>query len=471
MKLKLIVLLLMGIISSNKIEAQKIDSTLYTALSEVYSLMQVKADKSDSLFVNTVSKFIQQIELTSPTQPIIKTDSLNNSKPKVDNENKQVDSLKNVAFQFSFVPPVSSNGMDNSKCRNQFSVNMLAGYAGAVNGLEIAGFANVLRKEMHGLQLAGFANITAGETEGIQLAGFCNVNQKKVDGIQVSGFSNVVSDSVQGVQIGGFCNVNSGSVSGFQQAGFANINGGKTDGFQCAGFVNSVSDSTTGFQIAGFVNQSSQKMDGVQLAGFMNVAQQELAGVQVSGFINTCRRLKGTQIGFINYADTLESGTPFGFLSVIRKGGFQALEVGASETFPATFQWKTGSDVFYNIFNIGAMPGNNFYWGYGYGFGSNLKKTGKFRINLDLLAMHVNNGEIWTDHVNLLNKAHLGFTWQAAKHFAISGGPTFNVLVVNNPDSELTVQQPTVAPWTVSDKMYNNTRVQMWPGAQLMIRF
>ncbi len=467
---KLFILSLLIVFASNRLLSQQVDSTLYKALNQVYQLVDTKANKNDTTFIHTISQFIQhEIKPSFKSKSLEKADSSHIVEP--NSKLKNQDSLKNVAFQFSFLPPVSSNGMDNVHCRNQFSMNMIAGYGGAVNGIEMAGFANVLHNEMHGIQLAGFTNITGAETEGIQLAGFCNVNQKRVSGIQLAGFSNVVSDSVSGVQLAGFTNVNSGSMDGFQSAGFANINKGKLDGFQSSGFVNTVEDSVQGVQISGFMNYAAQQVNGVQVAGFTNIASHDISGTQVSGFLNVCKRLNGVQVGFINYTDSLESGTPIGFLSIARKGGFRAFELGANETFPATIQWKTGSDLFYNLFSLGAMPGKNFYWGWGYGFGSNLISTGRFRMNLDLMAMHVNNGGLWTNHVNLLNKAHLGFTWQIKNHFAISAGPTFNVLVVNTNSSELTSQESTVAPWTVSDKMYGNTRVQMWPGAQVIIRF
>jgi hypothetical protein len=219
------------------------------------------------------------------------------------------------------------------------------------------------------------------------------------------------------------------------------------------------------------MNHATNAVKGIQTAGFMNVALKETEGLQISGFINYAGRLKGIQIGFINIADTLESGSPFGFLSFVRRGGFKALELSANETFPLTIQFKTGSNQFYNIFSISGKPGKDLYWGWGYGIGSNLKSSGKFRMNIDLQATHVNTDVLWSDNLNLLNKLYLGFTWQAAKHFAISGGPTFNALITHNQGEFLSNTAAGIAPYTVFDKNYSQSRVQLWPGAQISLRF
>jgi len=394
--------------------------------------------------------------------------------------------FKTLPFQLSFFPPLSTNGMENVNSTNLFSVNIIAGYAGGLNGIEMGGFANVLKKDMRGVQMAGFTNVTGGKMQGIQMAGFCNINHKEVKGVQMAGFTNIVSDSVEGSQFAGFANITSGTFTGWQSAGFINLSNGNFKGMQDAGFANIAQDSATGAQLSGFINVTGKKLQGVQVAGFANVTggnidgsqiagfintAGDVTGTQVSGFINVAKKLRGAQIGFINYADTLESGTPFGFLSIVRKGGYRAFELTSNETFQAGMQFKTGSPLFYNIFLVGARPANTFYWGWGYGFGTNIKNTGALRINLDLVAIHVNENDIWTNHMNLLNKAHLGFSWQIAKRFAVTAGPTFNVNVINKNNQENIGDDSTIAPWTVFDKMYTATRVQMWPGFHAAVRF
>jgi hypothetical protein len=381
------------------------------------------------------------------------------------------DSAKTFPVQFSIIPPLSTNGISNSNQVNNLSINLLAGYSGGINGFEMGGFANIVKNKVVGTQMAGFANVVGGETKGIQMAGFCNVNQKSVQGIQTAGFTNVVSDSIDALQLAGFANIVSGTSTGCQGAGFLNITTATFNGAQLAGFMNFAGENLTGGQIAGFYNQTIDTTNGAQVAGFMNLSNDLVQGAQISGFLNVTKRLRGTQLGFINLCDSLESGAPFGFLSIIRKGGFMAFELSADETFYGVAQWKTGGNMLYNIFNISVRPGNTTYWGWGYGFGSNLKSTGKFRINLDLTVTHVNENSLWTNHLNLLSRAKLGFTWQAAKHLAISAGPTFNVLVRKSHPFDGTPGFSNLPPYKSVSKFQNNTQTIMWPGAHLSLRF
>lgn len=374
-------------------------------------------------------------------------------------------------FQISFVHPMSTNGIGNANSTNTFSLNLISGYAGGVDGCEIGSFANVVRNDVRGAQISGFVNVVGGQSDGVQLAGFSNVNQRGSKGVQAAGFANVVNDTSSGVQVAGFSNVNNGSFEGWQSAGFLNVNTQSFDGIQTAGFINVNTAPVYGIQASGFYNHAQDSLHGVQLAGFMNLSAGSTKGVQAAGFLNVSKKLKGLQIGFINYTDTLEGGTPIGFLSIVRKGGFTAFELSANETFPLGMQLKTGSNRFYNLFHLSARPGNAFAWAWGAGFGLNLKSQGRFRMNIDLLASHINEGQLYTNHLNLLSKAQVGFTWQIARHFAISAGPSFNCLVVNKQSAGELLSDQTVAPYSVFDKVYDQTRVQLWPGGFLSIRF
>ncbi len=374
-------------------------------------------------------------------------------------------------FQITLVHPLGTNGIGNARSINTFSLNLISGYSGGVDGFELGGFANVVKNDVRGAQIGGFVNVVGGQSDGLQVAGFSNVTRHGSRGVQAAGFANVVNDTSSGVQAAGFCNVNNGSFEGWQSAGFLNVNSQSFNGIQTAGFSNIATAPVKGTQASGFYNHAQDSLNGVQVAGFMNLATGSTKGLQIAGFLNITKRLKGLQVGFINYTDSLESGTPIGFLSIVRKGGFTAFELTANETFPLGIQLKTGSDRFYNLFHFSARPGNAFAWAWGTGIGVNLKPRGRFRMNIDLLASHINEGQWYTNHLNLLSKAQFGFTWQVATRFAISAGPSFNCLIVNKQSvGELTTDQ-TVAPYSVFDKVYNQTRVQLWPGGFLSIRF
>lgn len=383
------------------------------------------------------------------------------------------DTLSRLTYpiQISIIPPLSTNGLHNANSMNQLSLNLIAGYSGGLEGLEIGGFANVLKGSMTGTQIAGFANVAGGPVKGIQIAGFANVNQKRTEGIQLAGFSNVVNDSSAALQMAGFSNMVTGTSEGTQMAGFMNLSRDDHSGVQAAGFANLVSKKTKGAQVAGFYNMSTDSCRGLQVSGFLNLANKRIQGAQIAGFLNITHTLAGAQIGVINITDTLESGTPFGFLSFIRKGGLLSLELSGDETFYTNFSLKTGSRHLYNIIGVSARPANDFYWGLSYGLGSEIKQTGKFRIHLDLTATQINRNDVWSNHLNLLSRVKLGFGWQSGKRIAISAGPDFNVLTVNKFNNENLLGLKTIAPYSIYDEQHGQTRLQMWPGAHVSIRF
>lgn len=353
-------------------------------------------------------------------------------------------------FQFSIVPGLSTQIQDTGKCAHRFSLNLLAGYSGGVQGMELGGFANLNKGNVEGFQAAGFTNITEGDVSAAQFAGFCNVNQGEVKGFQAAGFTNVNNDSADVAQAAGFMNFNGKSAEGFQAAGFANIN---AEGFK-------------GSQLAGFLNTNKGNSKGLSIAGFANISGGEYNGAMVSGFLNVAGTLNGTQIGIINVADSIGSGTPVGLINIARKGGYRALELTGNETFHYGLLFKLGTPRFYTMFGVGAALRESFVWAPGIGLGTMLIPDGKVKVNLDVLFSHINQDDIWITHVNMLNQLRLSIAWQLAKGFAISAGPSFNMLVDNSPMPGISP-----APWYVHKASYSFTQITLYPGFQAALRF
>src|SRR5690554_114540 len=67
-------------------------------------------------------------------------------------------------FQATFITPFGTNGADAPRIENKFSLNMLAGVNGGVQGFEAGGLANVILGSVRGSQLAGLANYVHEET-------------------------------------------------------------------------------------------------------------------------------------------------------------------------------------------------------------------------------------------------------------------------------------------------------------------
>jgi hypothetical protein len=206
--------------------------------------------------------------------------------------------------QVSFLPFSGVHSSRNGVYINRFSLNILAGYTGGVDGIEIGGLLNVDRNYVNGLQVAGFGNIVGKKTRGLQVAGFTNINIGSIVGVQVAGFNNVTNDTITGVQVAGFTNYLRGAMNGVQVSGFYNHLVDGANGVQAAGFVNYAGRDFKGVQAAGFMNVAIDSVYGAQLAGFANFQRGEMIGLQAAGFTNiSWGKVSGGQAaGFANFS-------------------------------------------------------------------------------------------------------------------------------------------------------------------------
>jgi hypothetical protein len=373
-----------------------------------------------------------------------------------DRNKKDSSQYKNVPVQVTFVSPIGTNGSECGNAINKASFNIIGGYAAGLDGIEFGSIANVEKDYVHGLQFSGFTNLVGREVHGGEFAGFLNVCGKDVRGVQYAGFANICGDSVTGTQGAGFCNVNNGSFKGLQTAGFCNVNKGACKGLQAAGFCNINSDSLHGMQVAGFANVSNGNVKGLQAAGFINVA----------------KKVKGVQLGFINIADSIK-GIPIGFLSIVRRG-YRRTEIYGSESMYGNIAFKTGVRQFYNILYLGGQLENNYYrWAFGYGIGSEFKLAKRVAVNADLISMHVNENEGFTDQLNLLNQMRLTLGIGLSKKTYLFLGPSFNVMVSQFLNYSDNVLGSKIAKGTLYDKTTGSipTNVKMWIGVNGGLRF
>ncbi len=376
--------------------------------------------------------------------------------------------------QVSFLPFPGTHTSRNGLYVNRFSLNILAGYSGGVEGIEVGGLLNVDRNYVNGIQVAGLGNIVGKKTQGIQVAGLTNINVGSIVGVQVAGFNNVTNDTITGVQVAGFTNylrgaMNGVQVSGFynhlargaygaQLAGFVNYAGMDFRGLQAAGFVNVAIDSINGLQAAGFANYQRGEMkgaqvagfanisfggidgvqvagfanlaveadSGIQVAGFMNVALQDYEGVQVAGFLNRAEAFSGLQVGTFNFS-AASDGYSIGIFNHVQQG-YRAIEFSADEVLLANLTYKTGNNKLYNVWNLGVDPVRG-GWGVGFGFGSYTNLGEKFHLFVDLTANAINENAVWESNINLLNKFTVGLDYQLTEKLALFAAPSFNVHV------------------------------------------
>jgi len=184
----------------------------------------------------------------------------------------------------------------------------------------------------------------------------------------------------------GFVNIARGNHS-IAQIGFVNWNHGNFSGLQ-AGFVNTVGGSFNGAQFA-FVNTNVGETKGAQFA-FVNTAVKPITGAQF-GFVNVAAQgIKGPQFGFVNYADSIENGVPIGFISVVRNGGYYAVEYSFSEFYTYNVGFKIGVDRFYSTLFVSYNQTNEASWdnfAIGFGIGSLLPIGKLFFFNPEYIAL------------------------------------------------------------------------------------
>ncbi len=379
--------------------------------------------------------------------------------------------------QVSFVPGFGTSGALSSTMTYRFSLNVVGGFTGGVDGVEIGGVFNINRNNVKGFQAAGFMNAVGGNMLGAQLAGFMNLNYGKVYGIQGAGFLNLCRDTVSGGQLAGFLNFSNVTTDGFQGAGFLNVAKQSQNTIQAAGFLN-VADTvlvqaagfanvarTSGPQIAGFSN-TAKTVKGIQAAGFINTAKT-VTGAQVAGFINVAKNVKGSQIGFINVADSV-SGVSVGFLSFV-KNGIHEFEISSNEAVAVNLAFRTGTHHFYNVFSAGVHPvPGQYVLTVGYGVGHRFLFGEKSALDLDLTGYQVYLGKFYQN--NSQGRLQLSYSFKPGKHISFFAGASYNVNVYDStvlPEASFAGQ---LAPWTTQSYTQNDYKINLWPGFQAGIR-
>ncbi len=371
-------------------------------------------------------------------------------------------SLEKRPLSISLLPSIGTNGANAGNCVNLVSFNLISGYSAALSGIEFGGFSNSERDFVRGAQFAGFGNYVGGEFTGFQFAGFGNFNKGESIGFQFAGFANWNHDRTGGVLAAGFANFTKGESVALQFAGFLNYCQ-DVNGAQLAGFSNVAKGDGKVVQLAGFSNTTLGEVKGLQMAGFMNHSKGNLNGTQIAGFLNIAKQVDGLQLGFINIADTIKSGIPIGFISIVKKG-FREFEISTGEALNTQVAFKIGTEKFYNIFAIGSQfLGSDFMWGFGYGIGTHLANTEKFKTQLELVSYQINEGETWTNNYNSLNQLKLTFTKKVNENFGVFIGPTINLMISDN-YSDGKVFKSEFAPYDIYSHKGTHTSLKGWFG-------
>ncbi len=363
--------------------------------------------------------------------------------------------LRHRPFQVSLIYPLSTNGPKATKFSNSLSFNMIAGYNGGLNGIEMGGFLNAIKHNANGIQMSGFANVVGKNLNGIQMAGFLNTTGKNANGMQMSGFANLAAKNVKGLQFAGFSNVAAKNVRGGQFSGFVNVAG----------------KDVRGIQGAGFANYNGKDFRGVQAAGFANISGGHVRGLQLSGFLNVAKKLSGVQIGVVNYVDELKSGAPIGLISIVRKGGVRAIGLSRSDMFNYEATLRLGAPAFYNIVSYGWAPVENANnaWSLGYGLGMMTNPDRNLGLQVEAVAYQLfEDGTWYVDELNMLNRLSGNLQLRLLGGFSLYGGVSMNAAI-----SQRTNREGQIGSDLLPNELYQDgfadggrTRVSVFPGFQ-----
>ena len=278
-------------------------------------------------------------------------------------------------YQFSLTPGLGTHGRMSAQVINKFSLNIIGGYTAGVNGVEIGGIFNIVKKDVNKFQIGGLFNVVGG----------------KLHGVQIAGMQNTVLDSVKGFQVGGLMNLNKATFSGFQ--------------------------------LGGLYNNTHSEIHGLQLAGLVNIAKNEVRGVQVSALLNKAKNLNGVQIGIVNInSQDSSEGYSFGLVNISKS--FHVLSVSTDELGEIVIEFKSGNRKLYSILHAGYNPRNDHkLLSMGLGLGSEIRFNRKLFASPELSWQYLYTGS-WED-LNEMLKFNLNLGYRITSRISVFAGPSF----------------------------------------------
>ena len=368
---------------------------------------------------------------------------------------QQTNELKNVPAQVSIVYPAGTHGRQSPHNTYNFSLNLLTGKIGGLNGLEISGIYGQVENNAFGIQIAGFSNIVGGKMIGFQVSSLANIIGYGIIGMQVSGITNIIGDKMTGIQISGLANILGDTITGVQISGLANLVGGEIKGLQVSGLVNGV----------------GEKIKGLQVSSIANVIYGEMKGVQISLY-NRVNTLSGLQIGLINVNDTIEKGISLSLINIVKKGAYREWELLFYDHINVAISYKMGTQKFYTLYTAGVNFIKDNLWVFGIGFGNLTPIGNRFYFQPEI----VYNNYFPTNFKNIQNTftthLKLGFVYRINGKIGLSLAPNVYVMNAekrNKPDSEFYKITPIRAIYT-NNKNNKQTAISVGVSLGLSIK-
>lgn len=328
---------------------------------------------------------------------------------------------KKAAFQLSFVPPLSTQGMQAPEYTNTVSVNILAGISKNVTKLSLSSIGMYVMNDISGVHFSGVGTIAGNNGSGLMASGVLN-RTKDFQGLQMSGVLNLANET-EGFQMAGVGNVSVGNLDGFQIGGVINT-AREMNGFQVSGAVNQAQE-TNGFQVGGLVNVADE-LNGFQVASLVNKAGN-VNGSQIAGLVNVAKSVSGLQIGVLaNVSDDCDY--PFGLVNIVRNGGEMSLGVTYDAIGTTMLLFRSGGRILYGIVGIGfnhELHRNKFMTECG--FGAHIPITSRFRINNELKS-NLNMAKKNTHHQSFAIMP----AFKVCPGWEVFAGPSINYLMTED---------------------------------------
>lgn len=445
----------------------------------IYLFPKSREQKTESPAVDTISSISPVIAndsvlipATDTTKPFSKKDFISEL---LERSKKIRYNLRNISdtlfsqFTISFTPYVSTNRLLAVNTVNKFALNIIGGYSLGTEALEIGGVFNIDKGDVRGTQVAGVFNMVGDSVQGVQLGGAFNVTGKQMSGYQAAGIMNLNIGHMKGVQMAGVNNINLGQVEGVSIAGTGNISD-TLQGAALAGIFNVSGYSKKSFELSGLFNNAYSGKNNYQVSSIFNRTKKGETNSQLSVFYNRAHTLRGVQLGFVNYADSVGAGTPIGFLCIVKKG-YHKIELATDELRFGTLAFYTGARRFYNIFLGGLNYQKTFLWTFGYGVGSDIVLKNKWGMTFNLTTQPIFTTAEPEMEFNLLNKFVVGVSYQLLPKIRIDLGPTCNLFLTDT-TSKVSISNFHALPaFQIYDPGVDGAYIRTFVGLKLAIKF
>lgn len=449
-----------------------------------------------------------------------------------DNYNRYGD-LEYRKWRLTLFTPLGTNGVAAPKYTAKYSINLLGGYHGGLDGFEFGTLFNYNKEYASGFQIAGLVNATGGYMEGVNLAGFANYSSRGMAGIQAAGFGNFSKNDIEGLQAAGGLNYARGDLSGLQGALGANIARGNVEGAQISGFFNLSERNMSGIQVTGGGNVGLESMEGLMVSGLFNAAKgdasglfvtgggniatddmeglmisglfnvsseyssglmisgglnysryqeglmisaganitQEMEGMQFGGIFNYATTATGVQVGLINIAKEFE-GAPIGLLSLYGNGR-KNIDVRYSDAGFTDIGITTGTYRVYNMAILGyntSLDRNVYRFGLGVGLEKNINDSFK-KIESEQLFVNQEFTVLHHFEEEWSRKTNLIFSYKYMLGYRFNSGAS----LYGGPSYNIQVTRVNTANdytwYSLWDPSWKGRQYRMWVGFTVGIRF